>query len=233
MKLILGLATVIGAALATGAAAQAASTAAQGPWCVSVGGGGYFREGDDGPDTFHHLDAPTTLVTGTDKRNFDAGETFAFALGYRVAPHIRIEGEFDYVTYTGSSLRPATTAPGFADLHGQAFDRTSGDRFSRYEGTVNAFYDFNPIAGRFTPYVGAGIGASSDHQNMGDFKDASGVLFTSSGGSSTQGLALVEGGVAVALTPSLSLVPAYRYTRFFADQEDVAHTAKVSLRYSF
>ena len=98
---------------------------------------------------------------------------------------------------------------------------------------MDAFYDFAPIGGRFTPYVGGGIGASANHRTNGLFKSATGQTFTSSGGASTQGLGLVEGGVSIALSPRWSLVPAYRYVHYFSGADEVAHVAKVGLRYSF
>ncbi len=206
---------------------------AEAPFYVSGDIGGYFRDSDSGADTFHHSATPTTLVPGTDKRGFDDGEVGYLALGYRVAPHIRVEGELGYASYTGSTLNPFTAVLGYPELNGQTFRRTSGDRFSRYTGTANVFYDFSPYAGRFTPYVGGGMGVSANHQSYGVFTAADGTPFRSSGGSSTQGLGMVEAGVSIALTPQLSLVPAYRYTHFFADKEDVAHVVKVGLRYNF
>jgi len=228
MRLSVGVMVECAAALMAGAAARA-----QSPFYVSGDVGGYFRESESGADQFHHSDAPTVIVGGTDRRAFDDGVIGHLALGYRLAPHIRVEAEFGYITYTGSTLNPQTSAPGFAALNGQTFHRTSGDRFTRYTGTANVFYDFSPLAGRFTPYVGGGIGASADHQSFGVFAAADGTPFRSSGGSSTQSLGLVEAGVAIALTPRLSIVPAYRYTRFFADNEDSAHVVKLGLRYSF
>lgn len=44
---------------------------------------------------------------------------------------------------------------------------------------------------------------------------------------------MLEAGVSIAITPRLSLVPAYRYIHFFDGDEDVAHVAKLGLRYQF
>ena len=43
----------------------------------------------------------------------------------------------------------------------------------------------------------------------------------------------MEGEVSLALTRHLSLVPAYRFVHYFSSGEDVAHVAKLGLRYSF
>ncbi len=155
------------------------------------------------------------------------------ALGYRLNSHIRFEGEFDYTEYTGSAIHPLTSAVGYPEENGQAFSHTSGDNFSRYGATANVFYDFSPIAARFTPYVGAGVGAVRTQTNSGLFTNASGFTFGTAGGSSTQGLAMAEGGINVAVAPHLSLVPAYRFVDYFSKGQDAAHVVKVGLRYSF
>jgi len=211
----------------------ATSARAESPFYVSGSVGGYFRESDSGSDQFFHRDAPTVVVDGTDRRGFDPGVVGAVAVGYRLIPHVRIEGELGFSTETGSTLNPDTTAPGFAALNGQTFKHASGDRFTRFTGEANVFYDFSPFAGRFTPYVGAGVGGSANHQTAGEFIASGGTVFHSGSGSSTEGFAMVEGGVSIPLTCNLSIVPAYRYVHYFADKEDVAHVVKVGLRYAF
>ena len=195
--------------------------------------GGYFRESDETSDQFFHEETPTVMVNGTVRRDFDPGVVGAFAVGYRLTAHIRVEGEMGFPTFTGNTLNPNTTAPGFPNLDGQTFKHTSGDRFTRYTGTANVFYDFSPFGGRFTPYVGAGVGGSANHQSTGLFTASNGAVFHADGGSSTQGLAMVEGGVTIPITRSLSIVPAYRYVHYFAGNQDVAHVVKVGLRYTF
>lgn len=205
----------------------------QGPWYLEGSLGGYFRQPQEGPDVFHHSNTPTVTVAGTDTLKFSPGLVANLGVGRRITPHIRLEAEVGYAAYSGHSLNPYTTAPGFPALDGQTFTHRSGDRWSRYTGAVNAFYDFAPIAGRFAPYVGGGVGASANHRTNGIYADAAGQTFTTTGGSSTQGFAVVEGGVSIALSPHWAVVPAYRYVRYFADDQDVAHVAKVGLRYSF
>ena len=228
MRLGLGVVAAVAALIGSGVAARA-----EGPFYVSGSVGGYFRQSDDTMDEFHHSATPTINVPGTDKRGFDPGVIGNVAIGYRLISHVRVEAEFGYFSYTGSTLNPTAFASGYPELNGQTFRRTSGDRFSRYTGTANAFYDFSPIAGLFAPYVGAGVGASRDHQSVGTLRSSDGTSFQSSGGSSTQGLAMVEGGLSFPITRNLSLVPAYRYVHFFAGNEEVAHVVKVGLRYSF
>ena len=210
-----------------------ANAEAESPFYVSGSVGGYFRESDDAAVNVFHDDTPTVTVPATTKRSFDPGVMAAIAVGYRFGTHIRLEGEFDYSTYKGESLNPYTAAAGFPMLNGQRFKLASGDKFSRYTTTMNAFYDFSPIAGRFTPYVGGGLGVVQDDKTVGSFVSSTGTPFGSTAKSETDGVAVVEGGVSIALTPRLSIVPAYRYVRIFTGDQDVAHVVKIGLRYSF
>ena len=98
---------------------------------------------------------------------------------------------------------------------------------------MNGFYDIATFAGRYTPYVGAGVGGSDNHQSQGFFAARDGTPFDVSGGASAQGFAMAEGGLAIALTPRISLVPAYRYVHYFQGNEDVASVAKLGVRLSF
>lgn len=176
---------MVGAVAAT--AAIGTSAFAETPFYISGGGGGYFRESLSGSDEFHHTDTPDLQVPGTDKLGFNTGVIGDVAIGYRFTPHIRAEADFDYFTYTGSTLNPSTSAAGYPALNGQTFKRVSGDRYLRYAGTANLFYDFSPIAGAFTPYVGGGVGASADHRTTGHFTAAGGATFTSSSAGAAPG----------------------------------------------
>jgi len=218
----------LAATLACTASAEAAS-----PWYVEGGLGGYFRDSESSSNTFHRNATPNVNVSGVDTLKFNPGLIANVGVGYRLTSHLRIEAEAGYFTYTGHTLNPYTSAPGYPALNGQTFTRRSGDRWSRYSGTVNAYYDFTPIAGRFTPYVGGGVGASADHRTNGRYKSAGGQIFTTPGGTSTQGFGLVEGGVSIAVSPHWAVVPTYRYMHCFAVGEDSAHVGQIRLRYSF
>jgi opacity protein-like surface antigen len=106
--------------------------------------------------------------------------------------------------------------------------RQSGDEWSRFTGTINAFYDFSPLAG-LTHYVGAADDRKTAGVSIGSTENS----FTSKGGSSTEGLALLEAGASVPLTDALSVTASYRYVHFFAAGEDIAHILKLGVRYSF
>jgi opacity protein-like surface antigen len=218
--------------LAAAAAACSSAAAADSPFYVSASGGGYFRQSDSTDANFFHAATPTVTVPGTVGRDYDPGFVVDLAAGYHLTQHIRLEAELGYTSYSGKTLAPFTAQPGFPQLNGQTFSHVSGDDFSRVTGTLNGFYDFSPIAG-VSPYVGAGIGEARNHQSSGMFQASDGATFGNLGGNATHGLALLEAGVSIPLTHNLSLVPAYRYVRYFAGDQDAAHVVKVGLRYRF
>jgi hypothetical protein len=207
---------------------------AQSPWYVEGSVGGYFRDSQSVSSAFFNEATPTVTVPGTLGQNFDTGILGNIGLGYRVAPHVRLEAEFGYVDYDTHTLTPTTAAAGFSEFNGQSYTRRSGADWSRYSGTVNAFYDFSPIAAQFTPYLGVGVGASSDRHTAGSFVSAAGQTFTGSkGSSSTDGLGFVEAGFSVPVAAHWAIVPAYRYVHYFGSNAEAANVAKVGLRYSF
>ena len=218
--------------LAGVAIACAGPARADGPWYISGSVGGYFREDDSFATRFHHSNDPTFTVPGTNTESFDSGVIGNFAVGYSVMPQVRLEAELGYTDYTLSTLNPLAHDPHFPRLTGATFVRQYGARFSRFTGTVNAFYDFMPIAG-FTPYAGVGIGASDNRKGFGFFTGPTGSGFNDTGGSSAQGLALLEVGASYPLTENLSVTAAYRYVHYFEDNEDVAHVVKMGIRYTF
>jgi opacity protein-like surface antigen len=201
-------------------------------WYVSGSVGGYFRETTTTSETFDKTYNRSIRASGTETQSFDPGVIGNAALGYHLSPQFRVEAEIGYFSYSASTMNPFTTDPRFPRLNGSTFIRQTGDDWSRFTGTVNVFYDFPGLMG-VSPFVGTGIGASANHRTNGFYTAANGGTFDSSGGASTQGLWLLEGGVSVPLTENLSVVPAYRYVHYFAGNEDVAHIVKLELRYSF
>jgi opacity protein-like surface antigen len=212
--------------------AFAAPAWADGPWYVSGSIGGYFREDDNIATSFFHLDNPSFKVPGTASRSFDPAVIGNLAVGYAVMPQVRVEAEVGYFDYSGSTINPLAHNVNFPRLNGSTFVRQSGNDWSRFTGTVNAFYDFLPIVG-FTPYVGAGVGASADHKTTGVFIGPTGSTFTERGGAGTDGLVLAEGGASIPLTDDLSVTASYRYAHFFSSGEGTAHIVKMGVRYSF
>jgi len=210
----------------------AAPARADGPWYVSGSVGGYFRESNSGTTSFFHSDDPTFRVPGTESLSYNPSVIGNVAVGYALMPQIRVEAEIGYTDYTGNTLNPLTHNPKFPRLNGSTFTHLNGDDYRRFMGTANVFYDFLPMAG-FTPYIGGGIGASANKKSFGQFVGPTGSRFNSSGGSSAEGLALLEAGAAYPLTDNLAITASYRYMHFFDDGEDIAHIVKMGVRYSF
>jgi opacity protein-like surface antigen len=94
-----------------------------------------------------------------------------------------------------------------------------------------------PLDGRFVPYVGGGLGFMHADQSTAHFVNASGVRFNQAEASGDRGVALLEGGLTIAIDPSWSIIPAYRYLHAFGNPnifgDEEAHIFKVGLRYSF
>lgn len=206
---------------------------AEGPWYVSGSVGGYFREDNNGPDTIHNQ---VITAPGTTARTFDPGVISNVAVGFKLPFHMRVELEAGYTDYQTAKVNPSSSA--FGALNGQDFNHQSGGDRTRYMGTVNVFYDLPPIGWDwFVPYVGGGIGGTHGESTHGRFVDSNNTSFTGAGGQSVRGIALLEGGISISLTDHIAVVPAYRYVRFFADSpsfgDEIAHIAKLGLRYSF
>jgi opacity protein-like surface antigen len=211
----------------------AAAANAESGWYVAGSAGGYFREGVTEGETFYKITDPSVTAPGTIKFSFDPGAVANISVGYRVASHFRIETELGYDSYVGSSLNPFTTNPNFPHFDGRTFTRQSGAEYSRFTGTVNIFYDFSPLASRFTPYVGVGVGGESGRKTAGHFVSADGTTITGQSGTGSAVLGLVEGGLNIALSKHWSVVPAYRYIHVFDGNGEAAHIAKLGIRYSF
>jgi opacity protein-like surface antigen len=223
-----GFRILAGAALALAAAPAWADSG----WYLSGSVGGYFRESENNASSFFHADNPSFKVPGTVTRSFDPGVIGNIAVGYTVIPQVRVEAEIGYGGYTTSTLNPLAHNVNFPRLNGSPYAQQSGDDWTRFTGTLNAFYDIMPIAG-ITPYIGLGLGAAADNKSRGVFTRANGDYFTSTGGSGTEGLGLIEAGISLPVADNLALTASYRYVHFFDDGEDIAHIVKMGIRYTF
>ncbi len=223
----------------------ALSAHAESPWYVTGSVGGYYREDESGQVTIVTRFANGDTITSPGSSltdSFGQGVFGGLALGYRLPARFRVEIEADYAHYSEFKLNATSSNIIFVNgfptgARGQNFTRQAGADTDRYNATVNAFYDIPGLPAWVTPYVGGGIGVSYGETSRGIFADVLGNRFAEAGGSATRGVALVEGGVALALSDHFALVPAYRYFRYFGDTpvrgDEVAHVAKVGLRYSF
>ncbi len=200
-------------------------------WYVSAGAGAYMRDDQDGNTT---VSQGITSGPASIHEEFDTGELFNAAIGYKFPNHLRLEGEAGYIGYGISSINPSSAS--FATLRGQSFNQVSGGDFTRYTGTVNAYYDI-PLGNVFAPYFGGGIGLAYGDASNGTFRDAAGNTFIGRGGSELHGVSFLEAGLSIAITNNIALVPAYRYYHFFDDStntaEESANVVKLGVRYSF
>ncbi len=223
------LAVIVVLCVAT--ATLAAEAQAEGPWYVSGSAGAYFRESAAARETITNgiITAPGTLAA-----SFDPGVIANLAVGYRLPLRLRVEAEIGYAQYSVDKVNPQSSA--FPTLNGSDFHRQSGSDLRRYMGTLNLFYDV-PLEGRFVPYAGVGLGGVQDKGATIRFVNASGASFRQTFGSGAHGVFLIEGGITIAVSDALSIVPAYRYLHYFANTgtngDEVAHIAKVGVRYSF
>ena len=233
---LVGVIGLIGAsALASPARAEGPSAAhADNRWYFAASGGVYLREDQSGSTTITN---GITTAPGTQNESFDPGPIANVSVGYKIPSHFRIEGEFGFATYKPNQVSPVSS--GFPGLTGQSFKLKSGGITDRYTATVNAFYDFH-VRGHFVPHLGAGVGGAYNHDTQATFQDASGntfVQFAPGDGWNTDGIALLEAGLNITASDKWSIVPAYRYLRFFAASnhfgDEGGHIFKIGLRYSF
>jgi opacity protein-like surface antigen len=208
---------------------------AEGPWYVSGSAGGYQREAEGGPTTITSLSSGFS-APGTEHVTFETGYVLALGVGYRLPFGFRIEGEFAYASYQTSQASPVSTPFG---LDGRAFNRASDVSHDRYLMTLNGYYDLPlPEIAPVMPYVGLGMGATvNDNPQRTVFRDAAGGRFTLSSSPTSGGIVQVEAGFGIALSDSVSIVPAYRFIHSFDTGnrfgDENAHVFKVGLRYGF
>lgn len=207
------------------------AAAADSPWYVSADLGGYFRQQIGYATTFDKAADPSIKAPGTMTRDYDPGVSGHLALGYRLSPRLRLEGELGETAYTGSTIYPSTTDPNFPRLNGSPWTPSHAPSINRLSGAANAFYDFSPLAG-VTPYVGLGLGAFDAH-STGGYYPKSGTFFRTAGNSGVDGFGQAEAGVSLRLSRHWSVTPAYRFVRAFGPNGDTAHIVKAGLRYDF
>jgi opacity protein-like surface antigen len=152
-------------------------------------------------------DVPAPIPTDVDLKYKD-GPMFGGALGYAFPFGLRLEGEVSYrrndfkridINLDGGLGLSLGTPP----LNGTSFKADGKETSLSF--LANAWYDIK-TGTRFTPYVGGGIGVT--HLRMEDLAIGG---FTLADDSEYTGAWQVGGGVAVELTPSVSLSLDYRY----------------------
>lgn len=154
---------------------------------------------------------------------YDNGYQLTGALGYKYGNGLRAEAEIGFGSTEFDSVSGnGTTVDLSADV----------DILSVM---ANVYYDFN-AGSRFSPYVGGGVGFA--RIDVGDLTaNLGGTTVTASGDESTEFTAAGEIGLSIAVSDSVVVAPAYRYT-WLDDgdngfDDDTAHTFKIGLRYSW
>lgn len=217
--------------LTAGVVAFAVEAHAAGPWYVAGSAGGYFREDATASTTITN---GITTAPGENARTFDPGVLLNLAVGYRFPLSLRAELEFGYAEYGADSATPMVAA--FPTLNGVTFSHPTGSDLHRLMGTFNLFYDL-PVPGRFVPYVGGGVGIAHVQAATITYHSASGTPFTSRLRSGDKGVGMIEAGVTIGITDSISVVPAYRYIHQAGsvgnNGTEIAHVAKLGMRYTF
>jgi opacity protein-like surface antigen len=218
------------AALAAVLVATVSTAKADSGFYLGGSAGAGFRQDDSRQRTLNGLSGP---FTQTEDYQYTTAFDLAVSGGYRfdlgATGAIRTEVEFGYGTYSLDKI--AVSTPGAPDRTARP---SSGADFNSYAATVNAFYDL-PLAGRFVPYVGGGLGFQHTDESDGTGTVAGPLQSVPThfqGGSSNDGIWLAEAGLSIAVTDRISIVPAYRYVQTF-DGELSTHILKVGLRYAF
>lgn len=188
-------------ALATSTILIAPSVAAaeSGPYVGAYGGLNFLNESD--------LD---TGISGVDAdADFETGFALGAVAGYTYdadvgrADGLAIRGELD-IGYRQNSL---DSVGGSATIGGSTLSGSTGDvdgDVSTLSGLANAWVDYK--VGRFTPYIGGGIGLANVSVN-----DVSILGVDAVDDSDTVFAYQLGGGVAYSLTSSASLTLDYRY----------------------
>jgi opacity protein-like surface antigen len=203
---------------------------AQSPWYVSGSAGVLQRSDTDFSITISNYSG----LTGPDKdsTSFNPGPIINLAIGYRLLLGFRLEGELGYRNFSVSSISPLSTDVIFPNLVGNRLTAQSGGERNSYTATVNGFYDF-PVGGPFVPYAGAGVGIVYGVDQSGLFAGPGVPRFVRNGSSGTAAIVLAEVGVTIAIGPTWSIVPAYRFEHGFSGTPTNDNILKVGLRYSF
>jgi opacity protein-like surface antigen len=172
---------------------------------------------------------------GTATTTFNPGAAFGIALGYRLALGLRTEAELGYLHFAVDAVAPLSTDGAIPAFDGTRAHAQSGGERDRFTATVNLFYDLPVTFAGLTPYLGGGVGYYHASGSDAVFVTRSGGRFAGLATKADNALLLAEVGASYALTPRLSLVPAYRYGYYFGTTaaRGSANTLKLALRYTF
>ncbi len=128
--------------------------------------------------------------------DFKNGTSFAGALGLRLSPNIRVEGEISYTRNDLTSMTLDTGASG-----------SVGKNLKTWLYMAHGYYDFNVNWRNLTPFVSAGIGMA---MHDGAIAGAPGGLMDAAGTSYELAYS-VGAGLKYQMKPGMALTGGYRY----------------------
>lgn len=158
----------------------------------------------DGPSFYGRIDTGASFSTNMDRDlgsdNAGTSAIVGGGIGYQFNDHIRADATLGYrgwYKYSGSTPFDNTTFGGSADI-------------SNIVGLVNAYYDIGHFD-RFTPYIGGGIGFSSNDVDTAHLNVGGVPVGTINSHNNTSFAWQLGAGTAVTITNALSLDVGYRY----------------------
>lgn len=228
---------VVAAALLVGVSiVSSPAKSADYPWYVSGSAGTYLRQDvTRSAETPFAIGGNSIILSSTNTTSYDPGEFGSIAVGRALVWGFRSEAELDFAHYSPSSFTPSpNNGNTLVGVNGTKFTANSG-AYNRFMGSVNLFWDA-PLKGYLKPYVGAGVGFATDSGSTATYTNPNGFTFNQYAAQSTAPIVLGEVGLAVALSPRWSIVPAYRYIHFFnsgGTVEEAANIFKLGVRFNF
>ncbi len=155
----------------------------------------YFA-GYAGLNVFPAIAFDESLVGTSGEISMEKGYGFAGAIGFKLTPQVRIEGELSYLN---------------SNMDGISLDGIGsfglGGNIETKLAMLNVYYDFDFTWKKVRPFVGAGIGYA---WHEGEVDDVSGFAVDSADESSGYAWQ-VGGGARYPISDTLNLIGAYRY----------------------
>ncbi len=236
MKYLVLCSVAAAASLVGVSIASSPAKSADYPWYLSGSAGAYLRQDvTNSANTPFAFGSNSVIVSSTNTTTFDPGEFGSIAVGRTLIWGFRSEAELDFAHYVPSSVTPSPdNGNTITGVNGTKFTANSGSH-NRFMGSLNLFWDA-PIAGYLKPYVGAGFGFAKDSGSVSTFTNPNSFTVSQNAAQSTAPIVLGEVGLAVALTPRWTIVPAYRYMHYFNSGSTVgedANIVKLGVRFNF
>lgn len=166
-----------------------------GPGAARAEPSGVYLSGYMGLRTFPRRDFSDNTTPSSGTVETKNGLAFGGALGFRLSPRIRLEGE---LSYSNADMDSVSVGGTVANLGGE---------FKSYILMFSGYYDLANLDWPVTPFVGAGIGLGF---HDGEIVDSTGLTATQSG-DAWNFVYQIGGGVKYPFGNDMSLVSSYRY----------------------